>query len=85
MGANPQGIQQGARYTHAAAVTPNDVTPLTNRAMALYVGGTGAVVVITAGGETVTFAAVPAGAILPVVVATVKATGTTATSILALY
>jgi hypothetical protein len=66
----------------AAAVTPNDSTQI--RARALYVGGAGNVSVVMAGGQTVTFANVPAGALLPIEVAVVRATGTTATNIIAL-
>jgi len=70
---------------HAAAVTPSDGTDLNITARALYIGVAGDVVVITKGGETVTFVGVPAGAILPVSVARVKSTSTTAASIVALW
>jgi hypothetical protein len=72
-------------HNHAAAVTPSDANDLANVASAVYVGGAGALVVITAGGETVTFAAVPAGTTIPLRVARVKATGTAATSIVAVW
>lgn len=75
----------GSSYNHAAAVTPSDSTDLTNAAAALWVGGAGAVAVITAGGETVTFSAVAAGTLLPVACSRVKSTGTTATLVVALY
>lgn len=67
----------------AAAVTPSDSTDLTNTAYQLWIGVSGDVALITAGGDLVTFKAAPVG-ILHVRVKRVKATGTTATSILAL-
>ena len=70
---------------NAAAVTPNDSTDLAFTSRALYVGGAGNIVVTMAGGGDVTFTAVPAGSILPVRVARVKATSTTATGIINLY
>lgn len=70
---------------HAAAVTPNDSADLTHVCRALYVGTTGDVAVITLGGNTVTFVAVPAGAILPVVCTRVLADGTDADDIVALW
>ena len=69
----------------AAAVTPNDSTDLSRApARALYIGGTGNLVVDTAEGQTITFTAVPVG-IFPVSVKRVRATSTTATNIVALY
>lgn len=51
----------------------------------LYVGGTGNVSVITIGGDSVIFSGVPAGTTLPIQVLRVKSTGTTATSIIAMW
>lgn len=70
---------------NAAAVTPSDSTDLAFNSRALYVGGAGNLVVTMAGGGDVTFTAVPAGSILPIRVSRVKATSTTATSIVNLY
>lgn len=71
---------------NADAVTPNDSADLTDHAIkGLWVGGTGSIVLTTVAGDDVTIAAVPAGAIVPIQVARVKATGTTASSIVALY
>ena len=70
---------------NAFAVTGNDSTDLTNATRGLYVGGAGDVKVTTIGGSTVTFAAVPGGSVLPVRVARVFATGTTATNMIGLY
>jgi hypothetical protein len=54
-----------ASYSSWAAVVPSSTTKLNCRA--LYVGGTGNVVVANAvAGTLVTFNAVPAGAILPI-------------------
>ncbi len=72
-----------APYANAAAVTPSDSTDLTYRTRALYIGGTGNIVV-SIGGANVTFTSVPVG-ILPLVVDRVLATSTTATNIVALW
>lgn len=70
----------------AASVTPHDTNDLSGGvARALYVGTTGDVEVIMAGGTTVVFSSVPAGYILPIRVSRVKAANTTASDILALY
>lgn len=69
----------------ARAVTPSDTVMLANGiCRSLYVGVTGDVVVLTAGGSTVTFKAAPVG-ILTVQCQRVNSTSTTATNILALY
>jgi hypothetical protein len=62
------------------AVTKSDTTILSFKR--LYIGGTGAVAIKNgADGTAVTFAAVPAGAILDVVGTHVMSTNTTATNI----
>lgn len=67
------------------AVTPSDTIAIKNGpARALYVGGAGNIVAINENDEAVTFVAVPAGSILPIVTKRVNATNTTATSIVAL-
>lgn len=68
----------------AVAVVTSDATDLTNPARALYIGVTGDVKVRTWGGSVVTFTAVPVG-FMPVSVVRVFATGTTASSIVALW
>ena len=52
--------------SNAAAVTPNDSTDLPIASKRLWIGGTGAVALITTGGSTVTYTGVPAGAYLNV-------------------
>ena len=64
------------------AVVPNDTTAVQFRA--LYIGVTGAVSVVGFDGNTVVFANVPGGTVLPIAVIKVRATGTTATSIVGL-
>ena len=70
---------------HALAIQPDDAGDLPQVTRALYVGGSGDVAVTMRGGETVSFAAVSAGTLLPVRVSRVLASGTTATGILGLW
>lgn len=63
------------------SVSPSDTTVV--KADALYIGGSGDVVVVTKKGNTVTFMAVPAGTTLPIQVVHVKA-ATDASNIVAL-
>ena len=70
---------------HASTIVPSDVTDLSGECAAIYVGGTGDVAVITTGGETAVFKAVPVGSTLKISCSKVKATGTTATLLLALW
>jgi hypothetical protein len=67
----------------AVAVTPSDATVLENT-RALYVGGTGDLVVDFVEGGTVTLVGVPAGTLLPIQVIRVRA-ATGASNIVALY
>ena len=69
----------------AAAVTPDDVTDLTYLPRALYVGNGGDLSVRCAGGQTVVLQNVQGGSVLPLRVAGVNATGTSATGIVALW
>ncbi len=85
-----------ANARRAVAVTPSDTAIITPPFDALYVGGTGAIKVDTAGTDNlaqgvpadasigVTFVAVPVGP-LAVSVSRVYATGTAATNIVGLY
>ena len=72
-------------YTSAVAVTPSDSGHIPATA-AIYVGGAGNVTVVLAGAgrTTATFTNVAAGTTLPVAAVQVKATGTSATYLLAL-
>jgi len=67
----------------AEAVTPAD-TDLARRTRAIYVGIAGDLVVKMAEGQIVTFAGVAAGSMLPIRCTQIR-TGTTATSVLALF
>lgn len=67
-----------------AAVTPHASNELDYVTRALYVGGSGNLVVVNAAGAEVTFTAVPAGAILPIRTRRVD-DSSTATSIVALW
>lgn len=69
-------------FDTGVAVTPSDTAAVAFSA--LYVGGAGNVKVDTPFSTGVTFTGVPAGALLPVQVTKVYATGTTATSIVGL-
>jgi len=71
---------------NASAVTPHATNPLANVAKALYVGGAGDIACrLVDDTADVTFVGVPAGAVLPIRASHVRATGTTATNIVALY
>lgn len=69
----------------AAAVTPHDTTELTYLTRALFVGGAGNLACLMADGSTCTFTGVVAGTVLPIRVARVNSTSTTATSIVAMW
>lgn len=68
----------------AVSPTPDvDVIPTYSRA--LWVGGAGNVSVVTSVGETAIFVGVQAGTLLPIRIKRVNSSGTTASSLLALY
>ena len=69
----------------AAEVIPSDVAALPIASKRLWVGGAGNVSIVTTGGVSVVYSAVPAGSYLRVRAAQVNATGTTATNIIAEY
>lgn len=69
---------------NAAPVTPDDGADLPIASRAVYVGSPGDLVVTMVGGSTVTLRGVPAG-ILPLRVARVLATGTTAADLVAVW
>jgi hypothetical protein len=70
---------------HALAIQPDDAAVLPQVPRALWVGSGGDLAVRMAGGETVILAGVPAGTLLPVRVARVLASGTTAGDILGFW
>ena len=73
-------------YIRAIAVTPHNSNALTGGiTKALWIGGVGNLTVTMANGVDATFTAVPAGTELRLAVTRVKATGTTASNIVALY
>jgi hypothetical protein len=85
-------MYQKLQVGRAAAVTPSntvDIPSITggtsNNGCVLYVGGAGNLRVDTVGGDDITFTGVLAGSFIPVQVTRVYATGTTATSIVALW
>ena len=75
---------QSREYQNAFAIAPDDAIDLTKPCI-LWIGGAGALKVITIGGDTVTLAAVPAGTQLNLRVTRVFNTGTAATAIIGLY
>lgn len=66
-------------------LTPNDETELDPRPRALWIGGAGNLELTGVDDVDATFEGVPVGTLLPARPKKVKATGTTATLILALY
>lgn len=77
--------QDFSPLTNAASVTPHNTNELSYVTRALYVGGAGDVAVTMQDSGEVTFVGIPAGTTIPVRVKIVKATGTDATSIIALW
>jgi hypothetical protein len=84
----PNGDQAVRNLNHghlsAVAVTPSDSTVF-NQTRGLFVGGAGNVAVTMADGTTITFNGLAVGVVHLLSVKQVKATGTTATNIVALY
>ncbi len=75
---------QPSLYSDGYAVTASDSADLPRSADAIYVGGAGAIKLVTEGGHVTTFAAVPVGTILPVRTTRIYSTDTTATNLVAL-
>lgn len=67
------------------AITANDSVDLAAETRAIYVGGAGALALVLASGDTVTFTGLAAGTLLPVRAIRVKATGTSATLLVGLH
>jgi hypothetical protein len=75
-----------APATRAVAVVPHDSQALADIPKALFVGSGGAIVARgVGGGGDVTFRGLAAGSVLPFRASHVRATGTTAGDIVALY
>ena len=64
---------------------PSNTALLTQVSRAIYVGAAGDISAELASGTQVTFTAVPAGMILPLRLRKIRATGTTAQNIVALW
>ena len=75
-------LQNNIVASSAVAVTPSDTGEI--RALALYIGTGGALRVLTASGDDVTFPNVPSGFLLPLEVRRVYSTSTTASNVVAL-
>lgn len=80
------GMSMGASgpAERAEPITPDDDNDLPFQTRAIYVGVAGDVSLVPRVGDAVTFTAVPAGTVLPVRADRVRATGTTATNLVAL-
>ena len=74
-----------APATRVLAVTPHDTNPLAEIPKALYVGTGGALVLQGVSGTDATLTNVADGSILPIRTKFIRATGTTAANIVALY
>lgn len=70
---------------YAAAITPSDTVDLTMQCRGIYVGVAGNVAVHGSDGVATTFVGLAAGSVLPFRAKRVLATGTTATSLVAMY
>lgn len=66
-------------------VAPNDGADLPSLPRAIWIGGGGSLSMLMADGGTVTLAGVPGGALLPLRPRRIRATGTSATNIVALW
>ena len=85
---------QKLQVSNASVVVPSDTLDIPslstspeqrNNGCVLYVGGTGDIRVLTAGGNDVKFASIATGTFMPVQVLRVFNTNTTATNIVALW
>lgn len=86
--ANPNRNAASGRESpaaHAFAISPSDSVDVDTQTRGIYVGNGGAIAAIMAGGETVTFAGVATGTILPIAVSRVLSAGTTASGLIGLY
>lgn len=75
-------------WDKAVAITPSDtvdILPNSAPIRALYVGGAGNVTGVLLDGTAILFTAPPVGAVIPVQLKRVNATGTTATALVGLF
>jgi hypothetical protein len=70
---------------HFQAISPSDGSDLAFQTRAIYVGAAGDLTIQNYLGANITFVGLPVGALLPVVTSRVRATGTTAANLVALY
>ena len=68
-----------------AEIVPSDGTDLPHLPRAIWIGGGGSLSMVMADGGTVQLVGVPAGALLPLRPRRVRATGTSATKLVALW
>ena len=68
-----------------AAVTPADNAKLAKHTRGIYVGVAGDLTVVMRSGDTLTFSGLVAGVIHPIQAIEIKAAGTTATGIVAVW
>ncbi|MEM1286821.1 MAG: hypothetical protein AAGH60_00560 [Pseudomonadota bacterium] len=80
--AHMAGLESPA--SNAFTIVAQDNVPLTTVTRAIYIGAGGDLSVKMKSGETVVFTGVPAGSVLPVRVAEVAATGTSASNLVGL-
>ena len=71
--------------THAFAITASNTAGLSYTTRGIYVGVSGDLAVVMAGGETVTFPSVAAGVLHPLRCSKVLETGTDASGIVGVY
>lgn len=72
-------------FSHVAAVTPSDSADLPmGQALSLYIGGAGNVALDTPTATNVVFVGLAVGTVLNVAATRVRATGTTATNLVAM-
>lgn len=71
-------------YEHFA-ITPSDSVDTAVNFRMIYVGGAGALVIVSENGTAVTYSGATAGSVIPMRGRRVNATGTTATGLVGLY
>jgi hypothetical protein len=70
--------------SHAEVLSQHDTNEIGYVTSYVWVGGAGAITVVTFGGETVLISGIAAGTLLPLRIKQLKATGTTATLVVGL-